>query len=92
MAHRNRRIGTRLKLKQREDALERKIWRMEWTFDPLVVKNAYLNIRSSVPSFAAILLISMVYPQLIYKRLCPRIDCTERVVDEFSSRRGDPLG
>ena len=44
-AYRNLGIGTRLKLKQREDALARKISLMEWTFDPLVVKNAYLNIQ-----------------------------------------------
>ncbi len=44
-AYRNRGIGMRLKLKQREEALARNISLMEWTFDPLVVKNAYLNIQ-----------------------------------------------
>ena len=38
-------IGRRLKLMQREDALSRGIVRMEWTFDPLEIKNAFLNIR-----------------------------------------------
>jgi predicted GNAT superfamily acetyltransferase len=44
-AYRNQGIGMRLKLKQREEALARNISLMEWTFDPMVVKNAYLNIR-----------------------------------------------
>lgn len=38
-------IGRRLKLRQREDALARGIALMEWTFDPLEVKNAYFNIE-----------------------------------------------
>src|SRR5579864_6626305 len=36
-------IGRRLKLFQREDALARGISLVEWTFDPLVTKNAYFN-------------------------------------------------
>ena len=44
-AYRNRGIGRRLKLAQRAEALARNIQLMEWTFDPLEVKNAYLNIR-----------------------------------------------
>ena len=43
--HRNSGLGRRLKLLQREDALERGIERIEWTFDPLEIKNAYLNIE-----------------------------------------------
>ncbi len=42
--HRNSGLGRRLKLAQREEALQRGICRMEWTFDPLEIKNAYLNI------------------------------------------------
>lgn len=38
-------IGRRLKLRQRDDALERGIELMEWTFDPLEIKNAYFNIE-----------------------------------------------
>ncbi len=38
-------IGRRLKLKQREDALVRGFTLMEWTFDPLEIKNAYFNIE-----------------------------------------------
>ena len=37
-------IGRRLKLRQREEALSRGIQLIEWTFDPLELKNAYLNI------------------------------------------------
>jgi predicted GNAT superfamily acetyltransferase len=43
--YRNRGIGLRLKFAQREDALARGINLMEWTFDPLQIKNAYLNIE-----------------------------------------------
>jgi predicted GNAT superfamily acetyltransferase len=43
--YRNRGLGTRLKLEQRREALQRGIRWMEWTFDPLEIKNAYLNIH-----------------------------------------------
>jgi predicted GNAT superfamily acetyltransferase len=43
--HRNGGLGRRLKLMQREDALVRGIELIEWTFDPLEIKNAYLNIE-----------------------------------------------
>jgi predicted GNAT superfamily acetyltransferase len=36
-------VGRRLKLYQREDALARGISLIEWTFDPLVTKNAHFN-------------------------------------------------
>jgi predicted GNAT superfamily acetyltransferase len=42
--YRNAGLGRRLKLAQRDDALARGINRMEWTFDPLEIKNAHLNI------------------------------------------------
>jgi predicted GNAT superfamily acetyltransferase len=38
-------IGRRLKLQQREDALARNIPLIEWTFDPLELKNAFFNIE-----------------------------------------------
>jgi predicted GNAT superfamily acetyltransferase len=44
-AYRNCGLGRRLKLSQREDALRRGFELMEWTFDPLEIKNAYLNIE-----------------------------------------------
>jgi predicted GNAT superfamily acetyltransferase len=43
--YRNGGLGRRLKLYQREDALRRGFELMEWTFDPLEIKNAYLNIE-----------------------------------------------
>ncbi len=43
--YRNAGLGRQLKLYQREDALARGIELMEWTFDPLEIKNAYLNIE-----------------------------------------------
>ena len=56
--HRNAGFGRRLKLLQREDALARGFSLMEWTFDPLEIKNAFLNIhrlgvivRSYTPNF-----------------------------------------
>jgi len=42
--YRNMGLGRRLKLAQRSDALARGIELMEWTFDPLEIKNAHLNI------------------------------------------------
>ena len=38
-------LGRRLKLAQRTDALARGFNLMEWTFDPLEIKNAYLNLH-----------------------------------------------
>ncbi len=43
--YRNYGIGRMLKLAQREEALSRGIELMEWTFDPLEIKNAYFNIE-----------------------------------------------
>jgi predicted GNAT superfamily acetyltransferase len=43
--YRNASLGRRLKLAQRDDALARGFELMEWTFDPLEIKNAYLNIE-----------------------------------------------
>jgi predicted GNAT superfamily acetyltransferase len=56
--YRNAGLGRRLKLAQRHDALARGFDRMEWTFDPLEIKNARLNIarlgaiaRRYIPDF-----------------------------------------
>lgn len=43
--YRNAGLGRRLKLFQREEAVNRGIELIEWTFDPLEIKNAYLNIE-----------------------------------------------
>lgn len=42
--YRNFGIGRRLKLAQRDDAIARGFELMEWTYDPLEIKNTYLNI------------------------------------------------
>jgi len=44
-SHRNRGIGAQLKWEQRLEALSRGIRHMEWTFDPLEIKNAFINIH-----------------------------------------------
>jgi predicted GNAT superfamily acetyltransferase len=43
--YRNAGVGRQLKLRQRDDALARGIDLIEWTFDPLDLKNAYFNIE-----------------------------------------------
>jgi predicted GNAT superfamily acetyltransferase len=43
--YRDKGIGRLLKLQQREETLARSIDLIEWTFDPLEIKNAYLNIE-----------------------------------------------
>src|SRR5438309_3835635 len=43
--YRNAGLGRRIKLLQRDDALARGFELIEWTFDPLEIKNAYLNIE-----------------------------------------------
>jgi predicted GNAT superfamily acetyltransferase len=43
--HRNSGVGRALKLRQRQDAIARGIELIEWTFDPLEIKNAYFNIE-----------------------------------------------
>jgi len=44
-AYRNAGAGRMLKLAQRDEALARGIDLVEWTFDPLEIKNAYFNIE-----------------------------------------------
>ena len=44
-SHRNRGLGAQLKWEQRREALSRGVRHMEWTFDPLEIKNAFLNIH-----------------------------------------------
>jgi predicted GNAT superfamily acetyltransferase len=43
--YRDAQVGRRLKLRQRDDALARGIRLIEWTFDPLELKNAFFNIE-----------------------------------------------
>jgi len=56
--YRNAGLGRKLKLAQRDDALARGFDLMEWTFDPLEIKNAHLNMvrlgaiaRRYIPNF-----------------------------------------
>jgi predicted GNAT superfamily acetyltransferase len=42
--YRNEGIGRQLKLAQRDDAIARGFSLMEWTFDPLEIRNAHLNV------------------------------------------------
>lgn len=44
-SYRNTGIGRRIKLEQRNDALLRGFELIEWTFDPLEIKNAFLNVE-----------------------------------------------
>src|SRR5277367_2615632 len=43
--YRNQGLGRKLKLFQREEALRRGITLIEWTFDPLEVRNAHFNLN-----------------------------------------------
>jgi predicted GNAT superfamily acetyltransferase len=43
--YRNTGVGRKLKLTQRDDALARGIDLIEWTFDPLEIKNAFFNME-----------------------------------------------
>ena len=43
--YRNTGLGRRIKLFQREDAIAQGYQLLEWTFDPLEIKNAYLNLE-----------------------------------------------
>jgi len=43
--YRNRGIGAQLKREQRREALARGIRHIEWTFDPLEIKNGFFNIH-----------------------------------------------
>jgi predicted GNAT superfamily acetyltransferase len=56
--YQDRGVGRMLKLAQRDDAISRGIDLIEWTFDPLQLKNAYFNlmrlgaiVRRYVPNF-----------------------------------------
>ena len=83
-SYRNRGLGAQLKLKQRDEALARGIRHMEWTFDPLEIKNAFLNIHKLGAIVRAILWISMVYPHLVCRVGCPQTACG-RVASGFAA-------
>jgi predicted GNAT superfamily acetyltransferase len=59
--YRDRKVGRALKLFQREEALSRDIRLIEWTFDPLAIRNAHFNlnrlgaiVRTYIPNFYGI--------------------------------------
>ena len=59
--YQNRGVGRRLKLFQREEALKNGVPLVEWTFDPLELKNAHFNLnRLGVQLFGAISRIATV--------------------------------
>jgi predicted GNAT superfamily acetyltransferase len=75
-AYRNQGIGRRLKLFQREEALARGITLMEWTFDPLEIKNSFLNlgklgaiVRRYAPNFYGVSS-SRLHGEVPTDRLC----------------------
>ena len=43
--YRSQGVGRQLKLRQREEALANGVDLVEWTFDPLLIRNAYFNIE-----------------------------------------------
>ena len=74
--YRNQGIGRRLKLFQREEAMARGINRMEWTFDPLEIKNSFLNlvklgaiVRRYAPNFYGVSS-SRLHGEVPTDRLC----------------------
>jgi len=74
-AYRNRGIGVELKLAQRIEALARGIRKMEWTFDPLEIKNAFINIHRLGAIVSSYRENFMVYPHLVCRVVFKRIDC-----------------
>ena len=74
-AYRNRGLGVRLKLEQRLDAISRGIQHIEWTFDPLEIKNAYVNIHRLGAVAREYRPIFMVYPHLDCRVGFPLIAC-----------------
>ena len=83
--HQNRGIGRQLKLAQRDDALARGIDLIEWTFDPLQLRNAYFNIvRLGV--------IVRQYLPNVYGRTTSSLDAglpTDRLVAQWWIREPD---
>ncbi len=73
---RNAGVGRRLKLAQREDALKRGIRLMEWTFDPLEIKNSFFNIEKLGAITRSYTPIFMVYPRLGFRVAARPTGCT----------------
>jgi predicted GNAT superfamily acetyltransferase len=96
--YRDRKIGQRLKLFQRKDALARGIDLIEWTFDPLVTKNAYFNFmrlgaiaRRYLPNVYGITT-SPLHASLPTDRLVAEWHLrSPRVLQALARKRGQPL-
>lgn len=94
----NQGIGRRLKLFQGEDALARGIALVEWTFDPLVTKNAYFNFmrlgaiaRRYLPNIYGITT-SPLHGSLPTDRLVAEWHLrSRRVLDTLSGKRSPPI-
>ncbi|HEY7388297.1 MAG TPA: GNAT family N-acetyltransferase [Bryobacteraceae bacterium] len=81
----NQGVGRQLKLEQRSDALARGIGLIEWTFDPLQLKNAYFNI-------ARLGAIARRYLENIYGSSSSKLHVglpSDRVVAEWWLERAD---
>src|SRR5262245_15815988 len=75
--YRDRGVGRMLKLFQRDEALSRDIRLIEWTFDPLEMRNAYFNLNRLGA-------IARRYLPNLYGKI-GRASCRERV--EYEERR-----
>ncbi len=90
--HQNRGIGRQLKLAQRDDALARGIAMVEWTFDPLEIRNAYFNVvRLGAVMSRFIPDCYGVTDSPLHGGL-PTGSAGGRMVGEFGSGEGDPRG
>lgn len=77
--YQNAGVGRRLKLAQRESAIERGIEMIEWTFDPLQLRNAHFNI-------ARLGAIARRYLPNLYGRTTSKLEAglpTDRLVAEW---------
>src|SRR5262245_707481 len=75
--YRDRGVGRMLKLLQRDEALSRNIRLIEWTFDPLEMRNAHFNLNRLGA-------IARRYLPNLYGKI-GRASCRERV--EYEERR-----
>jgi predicted GNAT superfamily acetyltransferase len=84
--HQNTGIGTRLKMAQRAHALQRGVRTIHWAFDPLVPRNAYLNLAKLG---AVIRRYSIDHYGATGKPLAPGLD-SDRVIAEWTLNGAPP--
>lgn len=97
--YRNAGVGRMLKLAQREDAVARGLGLIEWTFDPLEIKNAYFNmerlgavVRRYVLNFYGVTTSALHGGLPTDRCICEWHLTSERVLDTLEGRphpRGD---